>query len=127
MAKEITLEIIWEKLCQIEKKINEQLQPDVPTDEPNKEEPKAKKRRADFRFDMVGIRPGEKLVWKYDPKITCTVYDERRIEYEGEQWSLSGLAKRLRGTQSECGPELWMYKGEILHTRRMRFEREAAE
>ena len=75
-----------------------------------------------FKFFMAKVPQGATLVWVHDPKITCTVHNERSVLYKGKSYSLSGLAKQLRGTQSERGPDHWLYEGETLQTRRERFE-----
>lgn len=52
---------------------------------------------------------------------TCTVIDEKSVEYNGKSWSLSGLAKEL--CHSKCpvqGPKYFKYNGEWLKEIRKR-------
>ena len=84
-----------------------------------------KERAAPFTFDMCGIVPGETLeFWsKYDQPtdITCTVIDNKFVEYEGKKYSLSGLAtKLLNAKRTVAGPCYYKYKGEWLNTIRDR-------
>ena len=75
---------------------------------------KARKRRENFRFSMVGIEPGGTLVSVWDDTVTCNVVDDRRVNFEGEVTSLSasalkvlhGMGKRWRAVS---GPESWCY------------------
>ena len=83
-----------------------------------------KKRAPAFKFAMAKVPRGATLVWIHDPDITCTAYDERQVQYKQKFYSLSGLAKKLRSTRSECGPDHWLYEGETLQARRRRFEHE---
>ena len=81
-----------------------------------------KERAANFRFSMCRIKPGDILEYYNDPSITCTVVDDRRVEYKGETMSLTALAKLLSGTKSAAGPRYFKYKGEWLNDLRRRYE-----
>lgn len=53
----------------------------------------------------------------------CTVSDDKHVLYEGEIWSLSGLAKKLTGTKSSvAGPLYFKFQGESLRDIRRRIE-----
>ncbi len=52
----------------------------------------ARQRRANASFDMLDIQPGAILTFSKDPMITCTVLDDKKIEFEGEVTSLSRSA-----------------------------------
>ena len=78
---------------------------------------------------MAKVPIGATLEWADDPSITCTVVDQKnQVKYEGEPdtISISGLARKLKGSVSESGPRRWIYEGETLQERRERFEREEA-
>ena len=53
---------------------------------------RAKKRRSQATFGMVGIQPGTVLTFSKDPTVTCVVVDDRRVDFEGEITSLSASA-----------------------------------
>jgi len=79
----------------------------------------AKKRRATFSFRLVGIEPGCVLQSVFDDAITCTVKDDRRVEFRGEEQSLSGSALKIAhekglGWSAVAGPDYWKYEGKTL-------------
>ena len=48
------------------------------------------KKRGPFRFSMVPeIEPGTILKFAYDDNVTCAVVDDRRVEFGGEEMTLS--------------------------------------
>lgn len=51
--------------------------------------------RKRFSFNYVGIPLGAELRFTRDESITCKVISEGEVEYEGESYSLSGLADKL--------------------------------
>ena len=80
------------------------------------EEPEAAPRkRGPFRFSMVPeIEPGAVLRFAMDEGITCTVVGDNRVEFEGEEVTLSAAAKRVlrdkgRVVKAAQGPELWTW------------------
>lgn len=54
-------------------------------------------RRANFCFSMVGLKPGDGILYKNDESIRAVVVDDTHVEYDGVTTSLSGLARKLRG------------------------------
>ncbi len=83
----------------------------------------ATERRSPFSFEKCGIQPGEEIAMWEHPEITATVKDDRHIEYQGELYSMTGLAQKLLGvTHNISGPMYWTYKGKGL--RDIRRERE---
>lgn len=47
-----------------------------------------------------------------DASITCTVVDDRRVNYNGEIMYLTGVAKRVLGKENGvCGPKYFTYMG----------------
>ena len=73
------------------------------------------KKRGPFRFSMVPeIEPRAVLCFAMDEGITCTVVDDNRVEFEGEEMTLSAAAKRVlrdkgRVVKAAQGPELWTW------------------
>ena len=78
-----------------------------------------------FTFSMCNIAVGEQIVFScpgntYDGS-TCVVVDDKHVEYKGETWSLSALAKQLLGRKNAVtGPLHFKYKGEWLNEIRKR-------
>lgn len=87
---------------------------------------RAKPRTDPFSFDKVGIAKGEKLVF-IPTEITVTVADEKKIEYKGATYSLSGFCKQFMPQKNASGayegPKNFSYKGKMLSL--LRKEREA--
>lgn len=87
------------------------------------EEARIKQRRAPFKFSMVGLKPGDEVVFAGDASKRATVVDERHVEYEGVTTSLSALAEELTGLGHALqGPLYFSYEGELLTERRDRME-----
>ena len=83
-------------------------------------------RVAPFAFSMCNIAAGEQIeFWRSatEPSgIMCTVVDDKHVEYDGQRWSLTGLAKHLLGVNwAIAGPKFFKYKGEWLND--IRFKR----
>ncbi len=77
-------------------------------------------RTAPFSFSMCNIAAGEEIeFWRgaNEPSgITCTVADDKHVEYHGQRWSLTALAKHLLGVKwAVPGPRYFKYKGEWLN------------
>lgn len=79
----------------------------------------AKTRAPNFRFSMVGIKPGTELQSVFDETITCTVKDDRKVVFRGEEQSLSGAAllvaqEKGYAWRQIAGPNYWKYNGRTL-------------
>lgn len=82
-------------------------------------------RMAPFTFSMCNIAVGEEIeFWRStnEPSgIMCTVFDDKHVEYDGQRWSLTALAKYLLGINGAlAGPKYFKYKGEWLYDIRHR-------
>lgn len=84
----------------------------------------ARQRRENFSFSKLNIPVGAELEFIHNPAITVTVADEKRtVIYEGEEWSLSALAKMLLKRNSPVqGPLHFSYNGETIADLRNRLE-----
>ena len=65
---------------------------------------------------MVGIAEGSVLKSVWDETKACVVLDDRKVEFMGEETTLSAAAlKVLHGTgktwKGVSGPESWEYEG----------------
>ncbi len=103
------------------------------TAEEQKEEETAKEiseahqeRMKPFTFSMCNIAVGEQIEFSYNgcdkSGTICTVVDDKHVEYNGETWSLTALAKHLLGDVkwALAGPRYFKYKGEWLNDIRYR-------
>lgn len=85
----------------------------------------ASERKSPFSFFKCGIKEGEVITYVHDANITCTVVNDREINYNGKLTSLSALAKKLLNRKSGVQGTLhFAYHGEILSALRKRLEDE---
>lgn len=82
-------------------------------------------KRPALRFSMVGIPPGAELTFLRDENKTCTVLDDRFVDFEGERVALSPLSQRLLKYRNVGGADYWLYEDETLSERRRRMELES--
>ena len=81
----------------------------------NEVETEIQEKAENFSFEKCGIPVGATLQYINNPIITCVVVDERKVEYDGKQMYLTGVAKILLGKRvGICGPRYFTYKGERL-------------
>lgn len=79
-----------------------------------------KEKVAPFAFSLCDIHQGAILqFWRtatQPTNITCTVVDDKRVEYNGELYSLSALAAKLSNVKYPVhGPCYFKYNGEWLN------------
>ena len=92
-------------------------------------------RRPNFKFSMLQIPVGSELRFLYDDSVVCHTKDMiNKIEYEGVEYTLSGLARILvaesRGinrSHSLAGPRYFTYQGSTLSDLRNTQERREVE
>ena len=72
-----------------------------------------------FSFSMCQIAVGEQIEFCFNgcekTGAICTVLDDKHVEYDGEAWTLTGLAQFLSGKKPLQGPRYFKYKGERLN------------
>lgn len=89
---------------------------------------KERGRRSNFTFSSVGIPEGAVLHFVRDENVTAKVIDDRNVEFEGEETSLSQSSLKLLvrdygwNAKSVQGPQFWVYENETLSERRGRLE-----
>ena len=91
---------------------------------------KARSRRENFRFSRVGIQPGSTLTSVWNREITCTVVDDRRVHFRGEDTSLSASALQVlhdmgKTWRAVSGPESWCYGSQNRTLRQLTDEAES--
>lgn len=76
---------------------------------------------SNFSFKACNISAGEEIEYYENPDIKAIVVDDRTVTYNGENYSLTALAKKLSGKKySIAGPKFFKYKGEWLNDIRHR-------
>ena len=86
-------------------------------------------KRMVFTFSQVKIPINSELSFTRDENIKCKVTSNREVEYEGEKYSLSGLAKKLLAEmgynwKSVQGPMYFKYNDKTLYEIRNEVESE---
>ena len=86
----------------------------------------ARQKKEKFEFARLGIPVGSELVFIHNTAIRVIVADEKRtVTYNGEDWSLSALAKELLKRNSTVQGTLhFAYNGETIADMRDRLETE---
>lgn len=79
-----------------------------------KEVEKRVKRSRALSFSEYGIPIGSELSFTNDPSIIVKVIGDRKIEYQGKEYSMSGLAEELMNVESVQGPLYFKYNGKVL-------------
>ena len=75
--------------------VTEEIENDL-TQEDKEASNKAKK-RSPLNYYEMGLHRGDILKWKDDPTITVSVISEKKVLYNGEEFSLSALSAQLKG------------------------------
>lgn len=80
---------------------------------------KSKERKKRFSFDLVNIEIGSELIFIRDDTKICKVVSNTEVEYDGKNYSLSGLADKLLtemgyNWKSVQGPQYFEYNGKTL-------------
>jgi len=76
--------------------VSEEIQNDL-TDEDKAASVKAQQKRPALNFYEMGMQKGDKLVWKDDPTVFVTIVSDRKVDYQGEEMSISAISAKLKG------------------------------
>lgn len=75
-------------------------------------------RAANFSFERKGIKPGTEICYWKDELLKAKVLDDRYIDYQGQTYTLTGLAKKLLGKIGQiggvAGPQYFKLNGKRL-------------
>ncbi len=82
-------------------------------------------RLSPFTFSKCNIAIGEQIEFYCNGNdhsgTMCEVIDDKHVQYNGERWSLTALAKHFLGVKwAMAGPRYFKYKGEWLNSIRER-------
>ena len=83
-----------------------------------------KKRLSNFTFEQADIPIGSILYFCRDSEITCTVFSDNTVMYDGQIMSLTEAARNtgLIPYYELQGPKFWLYEDEALTNRRKRIQ-----
>ncbi|MEP4249458.1 GIY-YIG nuclease family protein [Tateyamaria sp.] len=88
---------------------------------------KARARRPNFNFDMIGLETGTELQSVFDDDISCVVTDQKNVTFRGQVMSLSQSALIIardsgRNWKSLAGPDYWKFEDQTLSDLRNQME-----
>ena len=88
--------------------------------------------RTPFTFSSANIPVGAEITFTRDENKIAKVISDKKVEYEGEEYSLSALALKFFNElgynwKAVSGPASFKYDGEVLSDRRLRLEEENEE
>ena len=76
---------------------------------------KEQMRAENFSFDKCKIDTGELIEYYLDSSIKAEVIGNKKVKYNGREYSLSSLAKELSSYNGSCrGPAFFKYNGKLL-------------
>jgi T5orf172 domain len=93
----------------------------------------AKKKQPPFAFSMIGLKPGDELVFStISNQITCVVHSDKKVLFNGAVMSLSAAALEVahkEGYQWSAiqGPLYWMWQGKTLSELRSELDEPESE
>ena len=79
-------------------------------------------RKDRFKFSMAGLIPGDVISSTDKMNVFARIISDDKVEYEGQEYTLSGLAIMLTGKDVVNGPEHFTFEGERLSLLRDRLE-----
>ncbi len=85
-------------------------------------------RLSKFKFSSAHVQFGKEIEFIRDPSLTAKVLNDKKIEFEGKEHSLTSAARLILRRTGEtkpnrggvAGPTFWQYQGETLSKRRRR-------
>lgn len=95
--------------------VTEEIQSEL-TDDDKAASSRVKAKRPPLNFYEMGLQQGDTLVWKDDPSKTVTIISDRRVCYQGEDFSISALSAQLKGYKVkhiQPTPH-WLYRDRLL-------------
>ena len=73
---------------------------------------KATKHRPPLNFSQMGIPTGSTLTYNADPSVSVTVIGDKKVEYLGEESSLTAVTTKLLGSKYAVQPTpRWSFNG----------------
>lgn len=79
-------------------------------------------KKSKISLQKCGIEVGEYIDFIHNQDVRCKVLGVRTIEYQGKEWTMSSLAKKLLDKRSISGTLHFAYKGEVISDLRYRLE-----
>ena len=102
----------WEDVTQ---EITEEIDNDLTTEDKSATEKINSSRRPPLNYFEMGMKKGDILVFVKDSSTEVSVVDEKKVMYQGDVYSLTGITKKLLNITHAIQPTgYWMFEGKNL-------------
>lgn len=99
----------------VTEEVTRQVSEEAESVDPQSKQARDKMRRPNFNFGEMNVPVGAELVFVRGGDATCRVVDDKRVEYEGEEYRLTALTTQLCGATRNVAPmPYWQYEGRVL-------------
>lgn len=95
----------------VTQEITEEIDNDLTTEDKSASEKIHSSRRPPLNYFEMGMKKGDTLVFVKDPSVIVTIVDEKKVMFQGEVYSLTGVTKKLLNITHAVQPTgYWMYE-----------------
>ena len=99
----------------VTQEITEEIDNDLTTEDKSATEKINSSRRPPLNYFEIGMKEGDILVFVKDSSTEVSVVDEKKVMYQGDVYSLTGITKKLLNITHAIQPTgYWMYEGKSL-------------
>lgn len=108
---------IWELFNRedVTQEITEEIDNDLTTEDKSASEKIHSSRRPPLNYFEMGMKKGDTLVFVKDPSVIVTIVDEKKVMFQGEIYSLTGVTKKLLNITHAVQPTgYWLFDGRNL-------------
>lgn len=94
----------------VTREVTEEIDNDLTSDDKSASEKIRSSRRPPLNFFDMGMKKGDVLVYVKNPSVTVEIADEKKVMYQGEIFSLTGVTKKLLNITHAIQPTgYWMF------------------
>ncbi len=99
----------------VTQEITEEIDNDLTTEDKSASEKIHSSRRPPLNYFEMGMKKGDTLVFVKDPSVIVTIVDEKKVMFQGEVYSLTGVTKKLLNITHAVQPTgYWLFDGRNL-------------
>ena len=99
----------------VTQEITEEIDNDLTTEDKSASEKIYSSRRPPLNYFEMGMKKGDTLVFVKDPSVIVTIVDEKKVMFQGEVYSLTGVTKKLLNITHAVQPTgYWLFDGRNL-------------
>lgn len=99
----------------VTQEITEEIDNDLTTEDKSASEKIHSSRRPPLNYFEMGMKKGDTLVFVKDPSVIVTIVDEKKVMFQGEIYSLTGVTKKLLNITHAVQPTgYWLFDGRNL-------------